>query len=71
MLDTLTAGLIVQAIGQLRILKDSLSKLEIYADEEVKIKWSSLKGKKANKKKRQIMYRDISKCIDHHNAIIK
>ncbi|XP_063912011.1 odorant receptor Or1-like [Zophobas morio] len=56
--DTLLSGLLCHAIHQIRILKDNLQFLEESALKEEQFK-------------NEFIYRKISKCVGHHEAILQ
>lgn len=69
-LDTLAAGLIAVAGGQLKILKDTLQHLTKYTNLELKY-MINLKRSEVEKIKDDIMYEKVKTCVKHHKAIIE
>ncbi|XP_044258923.1 odorant receptor Or1-like [Tribolium madens] len=71
-IDPLVSGMAYFATVQLRLLKDNLQNLSEYAEEEFVANFSHTRSLiNKNDIINYIIYDNIKKCIDHHNAILR
>lgn len=65
LLNTLFAGLIIMASAQLRVLKNTLSNLEKYAQCDFRKQRLEFRESKST-----ILYERIRNCVKHHQAVV-
>lgn len=68
-LDTLSAGLMAIACGELRVLKNTLQNLTKYT--ELNLEEEHVEKCDVEKRRRELLYRNIRNCIKHHEAIVE
>lgn len=66
-IDPIISGLLSLTSGQIEVLKDNLQNLSEYTKNEFLRKRDNNKQDKTN----LLLYDNIKKCINHHNAVLK
>lgn len=68
-IDTLLTFLVYHAACQIRIVQDTLLNLNQRAEDQVLKEHASLSSEEKEKLKASVIYKKISECVDHYDAI--